>query len=144
MSGPSPIPAPISKNSRLESCSVFKLKPGDDVGPLQTWALDNPASDYRITRGAPATSGRIDAGGPGDDTRYGIWRCTAGALECAEQGDELFMALSGRCRLIDHATGKTTDLRPGGSCFLRDGARVTWDVSEDLTKVFFGHKKGGY
>ena len=123
---------------------MFKLKPGDDVGPLEVWALDNPASDYKITRGAPVTSGRVDLGGAGHHTRYGIWRCTEGALDCTEQGDELFMVLAGRCRLIDHTTGEVTVLAPGDSYFVRDGARVTWDVSEDLTKVFFGCKPGGY
>ena len=123
---------------------MFKLRPGDDVGLLEVWALDNPASNYRITRGAPVTSGRVDVGGAGHTTRYGIWRCTAGALECTEQGDELFMVLSGQCCLIDHDAGDVTDLAPGDSYFVRDGARVTWDVSEDLTKVFFGCKAGGY
>lgn len=123
---------------------MFKLKPGDDVGPLEVWPLTNPASNYKITRGAPVTSGRVDVGCAGHATRYGIWRCTAGAIECTEQGDELFMVLSGRCRLIDHASGDETDLAPGDSYFVRDGARVTWDVSEDLTKVFFGCKAGGY
>ena len=123
---------------------MFKLKPGNDVGALEDWALDNPASDYRITRGAPTTSGRIDVGGPGHAMRYGIWRCTADALECTEQGDELFMVLSGRCRLIDHTSGDVTVLAPGDSHFVRDGASVTRDITEDLTKVFFGHKAGGY
>ena len=123
---------------------MFKLKPSDDVGVLEVWALDNPASDYKITRGAPVTSGRIDVGGAGHMSRYGIWRCTAGALECTEQGDELFLILSGRCRLIDHASGGVTELAAGDSYFVRDGARVTWDIIEDLTKVFFGCKTGGH
>jgi len=121
-----------------------KYHPGDDVGPLDPWPFDNPASDYRITRGTPRSSGRIDAGGPGHPTRYGIWRCTAGAVECTEQGDELFTVLSGRCRLIDHAGGTVTDLKPGDTHFVRDGTRVTWDVAEDVTKVFFGHMAAGY
>jgi len=121
-----------------------KYHPGDAVGTLEHWPFDNPASDYRITRGDPRTSGRIDAGGPGHTTRYGIWRCTAGAVECTEQGDELFTILSGRCRLIDHATGAVTDLSAGDSYFVRDGSRVTWDVVEDVTKVFFGHMDSGY
>ena len=127
-----------------EGGSVIKYTHGMDVGPLEDWPFDNPASDYRITRGTPRASGRIDAGGPGHPTRTGIWRCTAGAVECTEQGDELFTILSGRCRLIDHATGTATDLAPGDSFFVRDGTRVTWDVTEDVTKVFFGHKPGGY
>jgi hypothetical protein len=118
--------------------------PGDDVGPLEAWPLDNPASDYVIRRGTPRTFGRIDAGGPGHVTRFGIWRCTTGAFECTEQGDELMTVLSGRCRLTDHGTGEMRDLAAGDSLFIRDGSRVTWDVSEDLTKVFFGCKAGGY
>ncbi len=123
---------------------MFKLKPGDDVGPFEVWAMDNAASDYKTTRGVPITSGRVDVGGVGCDTRYGIWRCTEGALDCTEQGDELFMVLAGRCRLIDHATGEVVALAAGDSYFVCDGARVTWDVIEDLTKVFFGCKPSGY
>jgi len=108
----------------------FKYRPGADVGLLEDWSFDNPASNYRIVRGAPKTSGRLDAGGAGQTTRYGIWRCTVGAFECTEQGDEL-MSL-------------TTELSEGDSYFVRDGSRVTWDVSEDLTKVFFGHRSDGY
>ena len=121
-----------------------KYKPGDDVGALELWPFDNPASEYRITRGAPVTSGRIDAGGAGHLSRYGIWRCTAGAFECTEQGDELMTILAGKCRLTNHASGETTLLQAGDSFFVRDGTRVTWDVSEDLTKVFFGHKPNPY
>lgn len=121
-----------------------KYKPGDDVGSLEFWSFDAPASAYHITKGNPKTYGRIDAGGPGHTTRYGIWRCTVGAFECIEQGDELMTVLSGHCKLIQHETGKTRDLGPGDSLFVRDGSRVTWDVSEDVTKVFFGHKAEGY
>ena len=121
-----------------------KFKPGVDVGPLEEWPFDNPASDYRIITGTPITSGRIDVGGSGHTTRYGIWRCTVGVFECTEQGDELMTILSGKCRLTDHATEIVTELASGDSYFVRDGARVTWDVSEDLTKVFFGHKASGY
>ena len=123
---------------------MTKYKPGDDVGPLQYWPFDAPESNYVITRGAPKTYGRIDAGGPGHTTRSGIWRCTKGAFECTEQGDELMTILSGKCRLIQHDTGQSIDLGPGDSLFVRDGKRVTWDVSEDITKVFFGHKASGY
>ena len=123
---------------------LSKYKPGDDVGPLEFWPFEAPESNYVITSGAPRTYGRIDAGGPGHTTRYGIWHCTKGALECTEQGDELFTVLSGRCRLVQHDTGKVIELGPSDSLFVRDGQRVTWDVSEDITKVFFGHKAEGY
>lgn len=123
---------------------MIKYKPGDDVDPLEHWPFDNPASAYRITVGTPVASGRIDAGGPGHTTRFGIWRCTRGTFECTEQGDELMIVLSGRCRIIQHDTGAACDLGPGDSLFIRDGARVTWDVTEDVTKVFLGHKPEGY
>jgi uncharacterized protein len=123
---------------------MIRYKPGDDVGPLEEWPLENPASDYVILRGAPRTFGRLDAGGPGHATRFGIWRCTAGAFQCTEQGDELMTILAGRCRLTDHATGDVKELTVGDSLFVRDRSRVTWDVSAELTKVFFGWKAGGY
>jgi len=123
---------------------MHKYQPGDDVGTLEFWPFDNPASDYRVTRGAPKTYGRIDQGGPGHTTRFGIWRCTEGAVECTEQGDELMTVLSGRCRIIRHDDGAIRDLCPGDTLFVQDGNRVTWDVSEDVTKVFFGHKAEGY
>ena len=118
--------------------------PGADVGPLEEWPMVGPASNYVILRGDPRTCGRIDAGGPGHGTRLGIWRCTPGAFECTEQGDELMTILAGRCRLTDHATGETRDLAVGDSLFVRDGSRVTWDVAEEVTKVFFGWKANGY
>lgn len=119
---------------------MLKYIPGEDVGELEDWPFDNPLSDYQIKEGSPRASGRMDAGGPGHTTRTGIWRCTKGVFECTEQGDELMTILSGRCRLIDMTTGKTTELETGDSLFVRDGSRVTWDIIEDVTKVFFGHK----
>lgn len=123
---------------------MSKYKPGDDVGALDAWPFDNPASDYKILDGTPEASGRYDAGGPGTTSRYGIWRCTKGVMECTEQGDELMTILSGRCKLTDKSTGTVTELEPGDTIFTRDGSRVIWDVSEDVTKVFFGHKADGF
>ncbi len=123
---------------------MIKYRPGDDVGSLENWPFDNPMSDYRIKEGAPRTSGRIDEGGSGHKTRFGIWRCTKGVFDCTEMGDELMTILSGRCRVIDQASGQVTELGPGDSFFTHDGSRVTWDVIEDVTKVFFGHKSDGF
>lgn len=123
---------------------MLKYNPGDDVGELEDWPFDNPLSDYKIKDGEPKASGRLDAGGPGHTTRTGIWRCTKGLFECTEQGDELMTVLSGRCRLIDMASGHVSELGVGDSLFVRDGSRVTWDIIEDLTKVFFGHKTDGF
>jgi len=118
--------------------------PGCDVGPLEEWPLVGAASAYEILRGTPRTFGRLDAGGPGHATRLGIWRCTPGAFQCTEQGDELMTILAGRCRLTDHGTGQVRDLAAGDSLFVRDGSRVTWDVAEEVTKVFMGWKGDGY
>ena len=123
---------------------MITYKPGDDVGVLEDWPFDAPESDYRIVRGNPRASGRLDVGGPGQASRAGIWRCTAGVFECTEQGDELMTVLQGRCRISDLGSGERTELGPGGSLLLRDGWRVRWDVLEDVTKVFMGWKPGGY
>ena len=123
---------------------MLKYKPGDDVGPLEDWPFDNPLSDYEVKEGEPKASGRLDAGGPGHTTRMGIWRCTKGVFECTEQGDELMTVLSGRCRLIDMTSGAITELSAGDTLFIRDKSRVTWEIIEDVTKVFFGHKQDGY
>ncbi len=121
-----------------------KYNVGDDVGNLEFWPFENPASAYHILEGNPKTYGRIDQGGAGHTSRFGIWRCTVGIFECTEQGDELMTILSGRCRIIRHEDGETKDLGPGDSLFIHGGSRVTWDVSEDVTKVFFGHKSDGF
>lgn len=42
------------------------------------------------------------------------------------------------------ASGQVSELSTGDSLFVRDGSRVTWDVIEDVTKVFFGHKPDGF
>jgi uncharacterized cupin superfamily protein len=123
---------------------MLKYVPGDSVGELELWPFDNPLSNYEIKEGHPKASGRLDAGGPGQPTRMGIWRCTKGVFECTEQGDELMTILSGRCRLTDKATGQVRELEAGDSLFVRDNSRVTWDIVEDVTKVFFGHKADGF
>jgi len=115
-----------------------------DIGALENWPFDNPESQYVILSGSPKASGRIDAGGPGHKTRTGIWRCTAGAFECTEQGDELMTILSGKCRLTDQDTGEVSELAVGDTLFIRDGTRMKWDVLEDVTKVFFGSKSSGF
>lgn len=123
---------------------MLSYKPGDDVGPLEDWPFENPNSKYQIKEGDPKASGRIDAGGPRHTTRTGIWRCTKGVFTCIEQGDELMTILSGQCRLIDNTSGQVNELGVGDSLFVRDGSDVTWDIVEDVTKVFFGYKSDGF
>ena len=129
----------------MTTAPPFKgYRPGDDVGALEAWPFDNPASDYRIIEGAPQAFGRLESGGPGQATRFGIWRCTKGIFECTEQGDEMMSILAGHCRLTVHATNETHELRAGDTLFSHDGARVTWVVMEDVTNVFFGFKATGF
>ncbi len=123
---------------------MFIYRPGDDVGELERWPFDNPASAYRIVAGDPRAFGRLDTGGPGHTTRSGIWRCTPGAFECTEQGDELMTVLAGRCRITWLESGESLDLEPGDTLFIRNGSRVRWTVFDELTKVFFAHLAEGY
>lgn len=122
----------------------MRYRPGEDVGPLEHWPFDNPDSDYRIISGTPQASGRLDAGGPGHVTRAGIWRCSVGSFACTEQGDELMTILSGRCEIADHASGESVQLAAGDTYMIHDGTRVTWTIFEEVTKVFFAYKAGGY
>ncbi len=121
-----------------------KYKPGDDVGPLEGWPFENPESNYVIVAGDPKTSGRIDEGGPGFPTRFGIWRCTPGAFECTEQGDELMTVLEGKGRITWLQNGESVALEQGDTLYVKDGSRVRWEIDAELTKVFFAFKSSGY
>ncbi|MDH3634178.1 MAG: cupin domain-containing protein [Gammaproteobacteria bacterium] len=103
---------------------------------LEPWPFDNPASDYKILRGTPRASGRLDHGANGGPHRLGIWSCTEGAFECTELGDELQTIIRGRLTLT-RTGGETFSCGPGDSVFTRKGERVIWDISEEVTKVFF-------
>jgi uncharacterized cupin superfamily protein len=103
---------------------------------LEPWPFDNPASDYRILRGTPRASGRLDHGDRESPFRLGIWSCTEGAFECTELGDELQTIIRGRLTLT-RVGGESITCGPGDSIFTRKGERVIWDISEDVTKVFF-------
>jgi ethanolamine utilization protein EutQ (cupin superfamily) len=46
--------------------------------------------------------------------------------------------LSGRCHLTDQSTGKSHELGAGDSLFMPDGRRVTWEIIQEVTKVFLG------
>ncbi len=111
--------------------------PFDDKNfELEPWPFDNPASDYRILRGDPRASGRLDAGGNESTTRLGIWSCTEGAFECTELGDELQTIVRGRLTLT-RVGGDSIECGPGDSIYTRKGERVIWDIHEDVTKIFF-------
>ncbi len=117
---------------------MHKYEIDGDISGLQPWPFDNPDSDYRILRGDPRASGRIDAGGNDQGCRLGIWSCTEGAFECTELGDELQTILAGRLTLT-RADGESVEAGPGDSIFTRRGERVVWDIHETVTKVFFTH-----
>ena len=103
---------------------------------LEPWPFDNPASDYRIVRGNPRASGRLDHGTHDGPHRLGIWSCTEGAFECTELGDELQTIIRGRLTLT-RVGGEIISCGPGDSVFTRKGERVIWDIREEVTKVFF-------
>jgi len=109
---------------------------GEVAESLEPWPFDNPASDYRILRGEPQASGRIDHGDNDGPCRLGIWCCTKGAFECTELGDELQTVIRGRL-VLTRVGGESIECGPGDSIFTRKGERVVWDIREDVTKVFF-------
>jgi uncharacterized cupin superfamily protein len=109
---------------------------GDVVESLEPWPFDNAASNYRILRGEPRASGRIDHGDNNGPYRLGIWSCTEGAFECTELGDELQTVISGRL-LLTRVGGESIECGPGDSIYTRKGERVVWDIREEVTKVFF-------
>ena len=118
-------------------------RPSDELGPLTDWPFDNPESDYVIVAGAPRASGRLDEGGPGHTYRLGVWRCTEGIFACNELGDELQTVLSGRVR-VSWADGRAETFGPGDSFYTRRGDRVTWEVIEEVTKVFYSLNAEGF
>ena len=108
---------------------------GSDEG-LEPWPFDNPASEYKILRGDPRASGRIDFSDGDDAQVLGIWACTEGAFECTELGDELQTIRRGRL-VLTRAGGESIECGPGDSIFTRKGERVIWDIREDVVKVFY-------
>ena len=112
------------------------------IDSLESWPFEGKASNYEILRGNPKASGRFDLGGGDSQHRLGIWSCTEGAFRCTEQGDELQTIIRGRLTLTN-ASGQSIEAGPGDSIFTRKGERVTWDIHEAVTKVFFTHNSAG-
>ena len=114
------------------------------VDSLEPWPFEGEASNYEIIRGDPKASGRFDLGeGEGEgQRRLGVWSCTEGAFTCTEQGDELQTLIEGRLTLTN-ADGQSIDAGPGDSIFTRKGERVTWDIQEKVTKVFYSFNSEG-
>ena len=52
---------------------MIKFKLENNVGALQQWSFDNPASDYRVKECMPASLGYIDVDGRDLTPRFGIW-----------------------------------------------------------------------
>lgn len=125
-------------------CNPPRYGPDVPQGGLQDWPFSNPLSNYKILRGTPKASGRLDEGGEGQPTRLGVWHCTQGAFECTEIGDELQSILCGRVRVTWLDSGTCREFGPGESFFTRKGERVVWDVLENVTKVFFSYNPDGF
>ena len=121
---------------------MYKYGVGQIPEGLEPWPFDNPDSDYKILRGAPRASGRLDSGGNDAQHRLGIWACSEGAFECTELGDELQTILSGQL-IMTRVGGESITCGPGDSIFTRKGERVIWDIQQDVTKVFFTYNRDG-
>ena len=119
-----------------------KYSKNDKYQMLEPWPFDNADSDYRILRGEPQASGRLDAGSNSGPFRMGIWSCTEGAFECTELGDELQTIVEGRLTL-KQMDGTAIECGPGDSVVTRKGERVVWDIQEAVTKIFFTYNRDG-
>ncbi len=97
---------------------------------------------YSINDGDPQAFMRLDRGSAGTCHRLGIWRCTSGTFTCTEKGDELQTLLAGRLTLV-REDGSSHDFVPGDSFYTEKGERLTWKVTETVTKVFFTHDRDG-
>ncbi|NKB76170.1 MAG: DUF861 domain-containing protein [Gammaproteobacteria bacterium] len=106
-----------------------QLKP---LAPFET------SAGYRIVEGNPQASMRLDFGSADTEHRLGIWRCTPGAFECIEKGNELQVLISGKLR-ITLENGESHQFGPGDSFYSEKGERVTWTILETVEKVFFTH-----
>ncbi len=119
-----------------------KYAAAENYQSLEPWPFDNPQSSYKILRGNPQASGRFDIGNSNRLHSMGIWRCSEGAFECTEQGDEMQTIVSGRL-ILTSADGDSIECGPGDSIFTRKGERVTWDILEEVTKLFFSYNSDG-
>lgn len=107
-----------------------------DETNLQHWPFEGERSNYQIVRGNPRASGRLDIGCGEEKHRMGIWRCSEGAFTCTETGDELQTIVKGHL-ILTREDGESIHCHPGDSIFTRKGERLTWDIQEEVTKVFF-------
>lgn len=119
-----------------------KYSKSDKYERLEPWPFDNVDSAYKILRGDPQASGRLDAGSNSGQFRMGIWSCTEGAFECTELGDELQTIVEGRLTLTK-MDGTTIECGPGDSVLTRKGERVAWDIQMAVTKLFFTYNRDG-
>ncbi len=106
------------------------------ISDLQSWPFEGEGSNYEIIRGNPQASGRLDLGTNEGQHRVGIWSCTEGAFTCTELGDELQTVISGQLT-ITREDGESIECGPGDSIFTHKGERLTWDIKQTVTKVFF-------
>lgn len=69
-----------------------------------------------------------------DGLAVGLWEHTAGVSTDTEQ-DEVFVVLAGRAT-ITLGDGSTLEVGPGDVGVLRAGESTTWQIQEDLRKVY--------
>lgn len=109
---------------------------------LESWPPIRGTPGYKVLRGEPVPSGRLDVGAIDSTIRVGVWACSEGAFECIETGDELQTIVKGKLRIVE-ADGTAHEFAPGDAFFTRKGERLVWDVIEAVEKVFFTYNRDG-
>ena len=115
----------------------------NDKLPLQPWPSPKDSPGYRVTKGDPQVSGRLDVGAQNSRHRLGIWACTEGAFECTESGNELQTLFEGRLK-VTKEDGSFVEYGPGDSFYTEKGEKVIWEIIEPVRKVFFNFNVAGH
>ena len=110
--------------------------------PLTSLPPLSESAGYDVVRGNPEASVGFSVGTWDSKVRVGVWHCTAGAFNCTETGDELQTLIAGRLRLV-REDGSREEFVTGDSVFTYKGERLTWDIIEPVTKVFFTYNVAG-
>ncbi|MEM7333112.1 MAG: cupin domain-containing protein [Chloroflexota bacterium] len=99
---------------------------------LKNMAADDPPKN--VISGSPTTLyGELLSQ---DGLDVGVWRCTVGTWEITNYSiNEVMLMLSGKMRLTD-SSGHSKDLAKGDLFFIPKGWRGTWEVVEEMEKVY--------
>lgn len=89
---------------------------------------------WTIVSGSPVQSVRMDHGSFEAGPLIGIWACTVGIIEMAEMPYHEFFTVF-RGKVVATLNGAApVELNPGDTFYVPKGARIRWDVREDVGK----------